>query len=55
MALHFDAAEYDARLRQLTVAIRARGLDGLLLFAQESMYWLTATTPLASASSNASR
>ncbi len=41
MALHFDAAEYDARLAQLTAAIRARGLDGMLLFAQESMYWLT--------------
>jgi Xaa-Pro dipeptidase len=41
MALHFDDAEYAARRAALTRAMRARGLDGMLLFAQESMYWLT--------------
>lgn len=41
MALHFDAAEYAARRAALTASIRARGLDGLLMFAQESMYWAT--------------
>src|SRR5438046_354975 len=41
MALHFERSEYATRLRQATDAIAARGLDGMLLFAQESMYWLT--------------
>jgi len=41
MALHFDPAEYAARLTRLTEKMRAEKLDAMLLFAQESMYWLT--------------
>jgi Xaa-Pro dipeptidase len=41
MALHFDSAEFAARRQRLNKAMEAAGLDGLLMFAQESMYWLT--------------
>ncbi|WP_137136082.1 Xaa-Pro peptidase family protein [Rhizobium sp. FKY42] len=41
MALHFDRGEYTERLRRLTEVMETQKLDALLLFAQESMYWLT--------------
>ena len=41
MALHFDDAEYAARMARLQAALAARSLDGILLFAQESHFWLT--------------
>ncbi|WP_436638466.1 M24 family metallopeptidase [Microbaculum sp. FT89] len=41
MALHFDEAEFTARRLRLDAALEVAGLDGLLMFAQESMYWLT--------------
>jgi Xaa-Pro aminopeptidase len=41
MALHFDDAEFAARRARLNGALESNGLDGLLMFAQESMYWLT--------------
>ncbi|MBB4006308.1 M24 family metallopeptidase [Allorhizobium taibaishanense] len=41
MTLHFSDAEYAARLERLTEKMQAEKLDALLLFAQESMYWLT--------------
>ncbi|WP_440411552.1 M24 family metallopeptidase [Neorhizobium petrolearium] len=41
MALHFERSEYADRLTRLTEKMRAEKLDALLLFAQESMYWLT--------------
>lgn len=41
MALHFDAAEFAARRASLASRLDDAGLDGLLCFAQESMYWLT--------------
>ncbi|PWE52644.1 Xaa-Pro dipeptidase [Metarhizobium album] len=41
MALHFERAEYTARLERLTEKMREEKLDAVLLFAQESMYWLT--------------
>jgi Xaa-Pro dipeptidase len=41
MALHFDRAEYDARREALLAEMAARKLDAVLLFAQETMYWLT--------------
>ncbi|MCC2111822.1 MAG: aminopeptidase P family protein, partial [Hyphomicrobiales bacterium] len=41
MALHFYTSEYDARREKLQHRLDARGLDALLVFAQESMYWLT--------------
>ncbi len=41
MALHFERDEFAARLARLTAAMQERKLDAVLLFAQESMYWLT--------------
>lgn len=41
MSLHFTSAEFERR-REATLAAMARDrLDGLLMFRQESMYWLT--------------
>ncbi len=39
--LHFERAEFDRRLAASRKAAAARGLAGLLLFRQESMYYLT--------------
>jgi Xaa-Pro dipeptidase len=41
MALHFDTEEYANRLQRLTSRMREEKIDAMLLFAQESMYWLT--------------
>ena len=41
MALHFDRAEFEARRDRLVIEMAERKLDAMLLFAQESMYWLT--------------
>ena len=41
MALHFERAEFDGRKRKTIAALEAAGLDGLLMFRQESMFWLT--------------
>ncbi|AJY45997.1 M24 family metallopeptidase [Martelella endophytica] len=41
MALAFDSEEYAARLERLKAAMAEKKLDALLLFAQESLYWLT--------------
>ncbi len=41
MALHFERAEYDARRDRLVMEMAEQKLDAILLFAQESMYWLT--------------
>lgn len=41
MALHFDRAEYDGRIARVRTALEHAGLDGLLMFQQESMYYLT--------------
>ena len=41
MALHFSPEEFDRRKRSLLAKMADRKLDALLLFAQESMYWLT--------------
>jgi len=41
MAIHFSAAEMASRKQKLLVALTAERLDGVLLFAQESDYWLT--------------
>ena len=41
MALHFAEEEYAARLARLTAKMQEEKLDAILLFAQESMYWLT--------------
>ena len=41
MALHFAPEEYASRLSRLKEEMAARKLDALLIFSQESMYWLT--------------
>ncbi len=40
-ALPFDAAEYQARLDRLRGLMAARGLDALITFTPENMYYLT--------------
>ncbi|MDP7340106.1 MAG: aminopeptidase P family N-terminal domain-containing protein [Vicinamibacterales bacterium] len=39
--LHFTREEFAARQRNATAAMRAADIDGLLIFRQESMYYLT--------------
>ena len=39
--LHFSETEFERRRRLLETELEKRGLDGILCFAQESMYWLT--------------
>jgi len=41
VALHFSAEEFSQRQAATLVELRRRGLDGLLMFRQESMYYLT--------------
>ncbi|MFK0384343.1 M24 family metallopeptidase [Agrobacterium sp. NPDC090273] len=41
MALHFELSEFEARRERLTAKMAEEKLDAMLLFAQESMYWLT--------------
>ncbi|MAY63686.1 MAG: Xaa-Pro dipeptidase [Rhizobiales bacterium] len=41
MALHFEREEFEARLDRLRFRMQEEKLDAMLLFAQESMYWLT--------------
>ena len=41
MALHFDRAEFESRIVVARRALATNGLDALLLFAQESLYYLT--------------
>ncbi len=41
MALHFSAEEFAERRRRASAAMAEAKLDGLLMFRQESMYYLT--------------
>jgi Xaa-Pro aminopeptidase len=41
MALHFDRREYRDRIAKVIKALERQALDGLLMFHQESMYYLT--------------
>jgi len=41
MALHFTAEEFSGRVARTCEAMQQAGLDALLCFRQESMYWLT--------------
>ena len=41
MALHFERSEYAGRIERVTKALGEQNLDGLLMFHQESMYYLT--------------
>ncbi|PXW55302.1 Xaa-Pro dipeptidase [Chelatococcus asaccharovorans] len=39
--LHFPVSEFDRRIRNVRAELERRGLDALLIFAQESHYYLT--------------
>lgn len=41
MALHFERTEFESRIAAARQALAANGLDAVLLFAQESLYYLT--------------
>ena len=41
MALHFEKAEFESRITRVVAEMTARGLSALLLFRQESMFYLT--------------
>jgi len=41
MALHFTAQEFKIRENNVIKSMKEKNLDALLLFRQESMYWLT--------------
>ena len=41
MALHFTAQEFESRENNVIKSMKEKNLDALLLFRQESMYWLT--------------
>jgi Xaa-Pro dipeptidase len=41
MSLHFDRAEFETRRQRTCAAIEAAGYHGIVLFRQESMYYLT--------------
>src|SRR3954452_17970778 len=41
MTLHFEKSEYRARIKRAIKTLAAQGLDSLLMFQQESMYYLT--------------
>ena len=39
--LHFETSEYQSRVDAAKISVVEAGLDGILLFAPESQYWLT--------------
>ena len=41
MALHFTREEFSSRMTRLKAAMQEKGHDCMLLFSQESMFWLT--------------
>ena len=41
MAIHFTNEEFLERQSEVIKEIKKHNLDGLLMFRQESMYWLT--------------
>jgi len=41
MAIHFSKAEFQDREKSVIYSLRKKNLDALLIFRQESMYWLT--------------
>ena len=41
MALHFEPDEFNARVNSVCSTMADEGLDGMLIFQQESMYYLT--------------
>ena len=41
MALHFSKEEFSNRKNKVLNSMKEQNLDALLMFRQESMYWLT--------------
>jgi len=41
MAIHFTKEEFSERKSKVVAKLKEQNLDGLLMFRQESMYWLT--------------
>ena len=41
MTLHFTEKEFQSREKKVIESMKEKNLDALLLFRQESMYWLT--------------
>ena len=41
MALHFSKEEFKSRKSNILNSMREQNIDALLMFRQESMYWLT--------------
>ena len=41
MAIHFTKEEFSERKSKVIAKLQEQNLDGLLMFRQESMYWLT--------------
>ena len=41
MAIHFTKEEFEGRKSKVIAKLKEENLDGLLMFRQESMYWLT--------------
>merc|ERR1739841_485651 len=41
MGLHFSAEEFSKRKKDVLKSMKEQNLDALLMFRQESMYWLT--------------
>ncbi len=41
MGLHFSSEEFKSRKSKVIKAMKAQNIDALLIFRQESMYWLT--------------
>ena len=41
MTLHFSDSEFAARKMAVMAEMQKSGLDAMLIFRQESMYWLT--------------
>ena len=41
MALHFSIEEFSKRKKDVLSSMKEQNLDALLMFRQESMYWLT--------------
>ena len=41
MGLHFSKTEFSTRKNKVLVEMKKQNIDALLMFRQESMYWLT--------------
>ena len=41
MGLHFSQEEFKSRKSKVLISMKEQKIDALLMFRQESMYWLT--------------